>query len=280
VALWLVKQRPFFNNSKAKISSLLAMILIDAVSRKFQSKKRTVIVTTETIKLDDGEIALLIGPNGFGKTTLLRLIAGSVSLHAGRIAADRPMLCITDIENQLDPKLKPLENFRYLSAYFNHEEPSVQSSMFALERCGVVALLPTVAGKFSKGQKARVILAYILATKFRTILLDEPNNGLDYEGERLVETIMGEKRMGGATIILATHSPEKLLQSATSLIVRNAKDTFERIDPKQARFTRNVLVRLTDGTTHSVGLTGLKDFLIQHDDRLLDIITERTVALQ
>lgn len=91
---------------------------------------------------------------------------------------------------------------------------------------------------------------------------------------------MEEKRNAGASIILATHSPEKLLQIATSLIVKNADDKFEQIDPRQARFTRNVIVRLTDGTMHSVLLPDLKDFLIQHDHELLDLITERTVALQ
>lgn len=256
------------------------MLLIDTVSRKLTGKKRTVLVQSETIRLGGGELALLIGPNGFGKTTLLRLIAGSVSLHGGKISADRPLICITDIENQLDPKLTPLENFRYLSAYFNHEVPDHGQSLAALKRCGVAALLPTVAGKFSKGQKARVILAYILCTHYRTILLDEPNNGLDYDGERLVSDIMNEKRKAGASIILATHSPEKLLQIATSLIVKNADDKFEQIDPTQARFTRNVIVRLTDGTMHSVTLASLTDFLIQHDHELLDIITERTVTLQ
>jgi ABC-type multidrug transport system ATPase subunit len=256
------------------------MLLIDGVTRKLVGKKRTVIVQSETIRLGDGELALLIGPNGFGKTTLLRLVAGSVALHGGKITFDHPLFCITDIENQLDPKLTPLENYRYLSAYFNHDIPREKASIAALERCGVAALLPSVAGKYSKGQKARVILAYILATNFKTILLDEPNNGLDYDGERLVSTIMQEKRNAGASIILATHSPEKLLQIATSLIVKNVDDKFEQIDPTQARFTRNVIVRLTDGTMHSVLLPNLKDFLIQHDHELLDLITERTVALQ
>lgn len=256
------------------------MLLIDNVSRRLTGKNRTVLVESETIRLLDGELALLIGPNGFGKTTLLRLIAGSVTLHGGKISFDRPLLCITDIENQLDPKLTPLENFQYLSAYFNHDVPTQPQSLAALERCGVSALIPTPAGKFSKGQKARVVLAYIHASNFRTILLDEPNNGLDYEGEKLVSTIMEEQRGKGASIILATHSPEKLLQSATSLIVKNAASKFEQIDPKMARFTRNVIVRLTDGTMHTVTLAALKDFLIDHDHELLDIITERTVALQ
>jgi ABC-type multidrug transport system ATPase subunit len=256
------------------------MLLIDQASRKLVGKNRTVLVQTETIRVQDGELALLIGPNGFGKTTLLRLIAGSVSLHGGKIDVAKPLFCITDIENQLDPKLTPLENFHYLSAYFNHDVPPRQRSLDALERCGASALLTTPSAKFSKGQKARVFLAYIHACKFRTILLDEPNNGLDYDGEKLVLAIMEEQRAAGASIILATHSPEKLLQSATSLIVKNSNDKFEQIDPKQARFTRNVIVRLTDGTMHTVMLPDLKDFLIAHDNELLDLITERTVALQ
>ncbi len=256
------------------------MLLIDGVTRRLVGKKRTVVVQSEPIRLGDGELALLIGPNGFGKTTLLRLIAGSVTLHGGKISFERPLFCITDIENQLDPKLTPLENFRYLSAYFNHDVPDERNSRAALERCVVATLIPTAAGKFSKGQKARVILAYISATHYRTILLDEPNNGLDYDGEKLVLAVMEEKRRAGASIILATHSPEKLLQHATSLIVKNADDKFEKIDPKQARFTRNVIVRLTDGTMHTVTLPDLKDFLIRHEHQLLDLITERTVALQ
>ena len=255
------------------------MILIENALRKLVGKNRTVVVQSETIKLRDGEMALLIGPNGFGKTTLLRLIAGSVSMHGGKISADRPLLCITDIENQLDPKLTPLENFQYLSAYFNHEVPSPSVGQMALERCGAVPLLATVAAKFSKGQKARVFLAYILATQFKSILLDEPNNGLDYEGEQLVLAVMEEKRRAGATIILATHSPEKLLEKATSLLVKNARDKFEQIDPMQARFTRSVMVRLKNGSMHHVSLADLKDFLIKHDHELLDIIPERTVAI-
>ena len=230
-------------------------------------------------RLQDAELALLIGPNGFGKTTLLRLIAGSVSLNGGKISADRPLLCITDIENQLDPKLTPLENFRYLCAYFNHEIPAVQTSLAMLEQCGVAPLVDTVAAKFSKGQKARVFLAFIMATYFKTILLDEPNNGLDFEGEQLVLAVMEQQRKAGAAIILATHSPEKLLEGATSLIVKNSNDKFEQIDPRKARFTRSVLVRLRSGMMHHVSLAGLKDFLIMHDHDVIDIITERTVAI-
>jgi ABC-type multidrug transport system ATPase subunit len=255
------------------------MILIENALRKLVGKNRTVVVQSETIKLQDAELALLIGPNGFGKTTLMRLIAGSVSLHGGKIIADRPLLCITDIENQLDPKLTPLENFQYFCAYFNHEVPARSVSLDALERCGAVPLLATVAAKFSKGQKARVFLAYILATQFKSILLDEPNNGLDYEGEQLVSAVMEEKRRAGAAIILATHSPEKLLEKATSLIVKNAQDKFEQIDPMQARFTRSVIVRLKSGMMEHVSLANLKDFLVKHDHELLDIISERTVAI-
>ena len=255
------------------------MILIENALRKLVGKKRTFLVQSETIRLGDGELALLIGPNGFGKTTLLRLIAGSVSLNGGQIKADQPLFCITDIENQLDPKLTPLENFRYLAAYFNHDIPSRSNSLEALERCGVLPLLATVAGKFSKGQKARVILAFIQASHFKSILLDEPNNGLDYEGEKLVLAIMEEKRRQGASIILATHSPEKMLEIASSLIVKNASDKFQQIDPKKARFTRNVIVRLKDGSMHHVALEALKDFLVQHDDQLFDLLTERTVTI-
>ena len=255
------------------------MILVENALRKLVGKNRTVMVQTESIRLESGELALLIGPNGFGKTTLLRLIAGSVSLHGGKITADRPLFCITDIENQLDPKLTPLENFQYLSAYFNHEVPARSVSLNALERCGASPLLGTVAAKYSKGQKARIFLAFILATKFRSILLDEPNNGLDYQGEQLVLAVMEEKRKAGAAIILATHSPEKLLEKATSLIVKNANDKFEQIDPRQARFTRSVIVRLKNGTMHHVSLAELKNFLILHDNELLDLIPERTVAI-
>jgi ABC-type multidrug transport system ATPase subunit len=255
------------------------MIEIENLSRKLVGKKRTVLVQSESMTLRDGEIALLIGPNGFGKTTLLRLIAGSVSLHGGKVSADRPLFCITDIENQLDPKLTPLENFHYFSAYFNHDIPLQEASLNALERCGVASLHATVAGKFSKGQKARVFLAYLLVSNYRTILLDEPLNGLDQEGEQLVLSVLDEKRNAKACIVLATHSPEKLLEKATSLIVKNANDKFEQIDPRQARFTRSVLVRLKNGTMHHVALGDLKDFLIAHDHELLDIISERAVTI-
>jgi ABC-type multidrug transport system ATPase subunit len=255
------------------------MIRIENVLRRLVGKNRTVLVQSESITLADGDLALLIGPNGFGKTTLLRLIAGSVSVHGGRITVDKPLLCITDIENQLDPKLTPLENFQYLSAYFNHALQTPQTFQDALTRCGVGSLQHTIAGKFSKGQKARVFLSYILATPLKTILLDEPNNGLDVDGEKLVLTIMEEKRREGASIILATHSPEKLLEHATSLIVKNADDKFEKIDPQNARFTRSLIVRLKDGTMHHVALNALRDFLNIHNDELLDIISERTVSI-
>ena len=79
--------------------------------------------------------------------------------------------------------------------------------------------------------------------------------------------------------ILATHSPEKMLEIASSLIVKNASDKFQQIDPKKARFTRNVIVRLKDGSMHHVALEALKDFLVQHDHQLFDLLTERTVTI-
>lgn len=99
----------------------------------------------------DGGCAGLIGPNGTGKTTLLRIAAGVIQTDAGRVATDRPLIAFTDIERQLKHRLLPRENIQYLAALFAVETVGKNAIGDCLDRVGLAERKNSFVGKLSKG---------------------------------------------------------------------------------------------------------------------------------
>jgi heme exporter protein A len=168
-----------------------------------------------SLTLDPGELLQVAGPNGTGKTTLLRVACGLLRPEQGRVAwcgrsisGIRPQFLSALVYAAHEPALKgdltALENLRYLVGL----KRSVRTAELeaALERTGVAACARLPVRVLSAGQRRRVALARVLAMRSPLWMLDEPFTNLDAAGSALVTDLLREHvGAAGMALVVAHH---------------------------------------------------------------------------
>lgn len=150
--------------------------------------------------LDRGEALILRGPNGIGKTTLLRTVAGLQPPTEGRVDADPDVIAYAAHADGLKGALSVTENLQFWSRVFGG--PAVEP---AIEAMNLAALADRPAAMLSAGQKRRLGLARLLVTGRAVWVLDEPTVSLDAGSVALfANAVRAHLARGGATLI-ATH---------------------------------------------------------------------------
>ena len=159
-----------------------------------------------------GEALAVIGRNGSGKTSLLRLIAGLLAPAAGSIALDGGEAELTLPEqahylghrDALKPALSVLENLAFWRDFLEGEPFDAAESLAAVG-LDHAARLP--AAYLSAGQRRRLSIARLLTVRRPVWLLDEPTSALDAAGHGLFARLMQEHLATGGLIVAATHAP-------------------------------------------------------------------------
>ena len=159
-----------------------------------------------------GEAVAVVGPNGSGKTSLLRLIAGVLAPAGGSIALEGGEAELTLAEQShylghrdaLKPALSVSENLLFWRDFLGGTTANPTESL-AIVELDHAAHLP--AAYLSAGQRRRLSIARLLTVQRPVWLLDEPTNALDTSGQKLFSTLMGDHLARGGLIVAATHTP-------------------------------------------------------------------------
>ncbi|QEC47430.1 ABC transporter ATP-binding protein [Baekduia soli] len=203
------------------------------------------------LRVDEGEIFGLIGPNGSGKTTTLHLLTGFLRPTGGTVRYEG-----REVE-RLRPSVRAsqglVRTFQLTNVFFTftaldnvrhtqhlHASDSVLSSIFqtpgyraerrrlrarAHELLELVGLAPerrdVLAGNLSAGEQRRLEVAMALAADPRLLLLDEPASGLNIEETQELEGVVTELRDRGITVILVEHNMRMVLGLCTRIAVLN-----------------------------------------------------------
>jgi heme exporter protein A len=137
----------------------------------------------------------VLGPNGTGKSSVLRLAAGLLRVDAGRV--ERSPAALADDKLALDRELPLGRALRFWGSAADD----------AMEALGIAHLAGVPVRLLSSGQMKRASLARVAASAARLWLLDEPLNGLDSDGERRLGPVMSAHLDRGGAILAASHQP-------------------------------------------------------------------------
>jgi heme exporter protein A len=159
-----------------------------------------------------GETLAVTGPNGSGKTSLLRSIAGLLVLAGGSIDLEggEPDLTLPDQAHYLGhrdamkPALTVLENLSFWRDFFGGA-PSDPLESLRLVGLDHAAHLP--AAYLSAGQRRRLSIARLMAARRPIWLLDEPTSALDAAGQALFAEVTRDHLGRGGIVVAATHAP-------------------------------------------------------------------------
>ena len=150
--------------------------------------------------LAEGQAIILRGPNGLGKTTLLRTLAGLQPVAAGQVVHDPSALAYAGHADGLKSALSVTENLRFWAGVFGRTEVGP-----AIERMNLSNLAARPAHMLSAGQKRRLGLARLLVTGRKVWLLDEPTVSLDTQSVALFAGVLRDLLGGGGAALIATH---------------------------------------------------------------------------
>jgi heme exporter protein A len=159
-----------------------------------------------------GEALTVVGANGTGKTSLLRMIAGLLTIAAGSIGLEGGESELTLAEqahylghrDALKPALSVIENLAFWRDFLGGAAFDARQSLAAV---GLDHAVHLPAAYLSAGQRRRLSIARLLALRRPIWLLDEPTNALDVAGQSMFASLMADHLSRGGLIVAATHAP-------------------------------------------------------------------------
>jgi zinc transport system ATP-binding protein len=172
-----------------------------------------------TVSIAPGEIVTILGPNGSGKSTLLRALLGIIPVAEGRILRQAGLrVGYVPQRLQIDRSM-PLTVRRFLSLPVRATDAAAAT---ALARVGMADEAGSQMTDLSGGQLQRVLLARALLADPQILMLDEPTQGLDQQGEagfyRLIEEV---RATTGAAVLMVSHDLHVVMAASDRVICLN-----------------------------------------------------------
>ena len=211
-------------NLRADEAERSGRLVVEAKHVSLAYGEREIVNDFSTTILRGSRIGL-IGPNGCGKTTLLKLLLGQLVPDDGtvRLGTNLEVAYFDQLREQLDPGRTVLENISVGAEYIEiggarkHVMGYLQDFLFSPERAR------TPVRVLSGGERNRLLLARLFTRSFNLLVLDEPTNDLDIETLELLEAMLLEFK---GTLLLVSHDRAFLDNVVTSTLVHEGNGHF------------------------------------------------------
>jgi iron complex transport system ATP-binding protein len=176
-----------------------------------------------------GSVFAVLGPNGCGKTTLLKVLLGALKPSEGSVTvlgqtAFVPQIFQVSFDyTALDMVL--MGRARKIGLFAQPSRKDEEAAVAALDRFGIADLAAQPFHELSGGQRQLVIFARALVAEVDLLILDEPTSALDLKNQTMIlEWIAKLSRRDGLTVVLTTHHPNHALAIADNVLLMTGQD--------------------------------------------------------
>lgn len=215
------------------------MLIAQNLSKSFGDLQA---LTNLNMSIDPGEIYILLGANGAGKSTTIRLFLGFLDPSEGAAFINGMNVAEHPLETKqylgyipelvmLYPELTGLENLRYFAKLGGntYTEDELRAILISAD------LQPDAADRkvsmYSKGMRQKTGIAVAIAKKAKALLLDEPFSGLDPKASNEFANILKTMKANGTAIIMATHDIFRAKELGSRIGIMRGGRILEEIDP-------------------------------------------------
>lgn len=207
------------------------MITVENISKSFGDVQA---VKDVSLVAPDGQITALLGANGAGKTTSMRMIYALITPETGVVTVDginstenpvaaRARLGVLPDARGLYLRLTARENMAYFGRLQGMNEADIKRrSDELIERLGMSKFADRQTDGFSQGQRVKVAIARALLHDPQNILLDEPTNGLDVMSTRAIREFLREEKARGKCILFSSHVMQEVSAVCDEITVIDA----------------------------------------------------------
>ena len=250
------------------------MLEVEHVSKKFKDHQ---VLVDVNLKVNQGDVVVILGPSGSGKTTFLRCLNHLEKADTGRLTLGGKEYDLSKLSKKeiLEIRQKTAFVFQHYNLFANKtaienileglivarkipKEEALQRAESALEKVGLLAYKDYYPSQLSGGQQQRIGIARAIAVKPDVILLDEPTSALDPELVGDVLAVMKQLAQEGVTMVVVTHEMSFARDVANYVIFMDGGHIIEENEPheffnspKEER-SKQFLSRILSDATYSV----------------------------
>lgn len=216
-------------------------MLLDVQNASFSYEKTKPIFNDISFSLDEGDVFCILGPNGIGKSTLIRCLARLLPLTSGQVFLDEHN--ISQMNRQaLAKKIGFIPQIHtpafsysvfdfvlmgrspYITLFGLPREEDLTIAEQALSTVGITGLKDKIYTQISGGEQQLVLFARVLAQEPRLLLLDEPTSHLDLANQMHILDLIAKLADQGLTTIMTTHIPDHAYRLAhRAAIIKDRK---------------------------------------------------------
>ena len=233
-----------------------------------------IAVDNLSLTVRESEIFGLLGPNGAGKSTSIKMMVGLLRPDSGDVKinghsmnedpiAAKQVLAYVPEKGYVFEKLTAWEYLTFIGGLYHLQEDIFRKNASEyLNIFGLAEWKDELISSFSMGMKQRVLLTSAFMRNPKVIILDEPHNGLDPKGVRLLKDILFKLRNEGTTILLSTHiiaiaeqiCDEIAIINKGSVTAQGDRETLRRYAESSDKNLEDIFLRLTsvyEGPMHN-----------------------------
>ena len=219
-------------------------MILEVQNGCFGYPKQPVILENINLRLEEGHILAILGPNGIGKTTLLKCMIGLLPWHSGKtlfygkaIHTLKPKDVWSTISyipqsrgfafSYTGLEMVLLGRSAHLGAFQQPGKEEIEMAEAMMERVGITRLANKDCNRMSGGELQMVLIARALINEPKLIILDEPETGLDFHNQILVLNMVERlAHESGISAIMNTHYPTNAMSVADEALMLNRKGKF------------------------------------------------------